>query len=602
MNRSAALPGKPLRRPLRDLGAARRRVLGIVCAAATACLAWAAPASSWAEDAPAASAADPAAGADPVAASTALLQADAARDEGRWHDAAEAYWQARKANLADYRTHARYQEMCLKAGDKLADLLKDYDALATEYATFPEFRLLRLRLEPAAKRLAALEVLRKERGASPDLGLELADAALAVGEPAKAQKALAEVQGKVPAARADEAFFLWVDTAVRQDDRDGARKKVEDLLKTRPDHREALLLLARLDLEQDRFEPAIAGARKVLLGRPLHLAGTLLLAEALSRSGKRDEAIAALENPLRIVKDLPEVLIPLAGLAASQETDVGFARALELYARVTAGPLRVKALYGQGWVLERQAVATPAKWKEAEDAYRKALAEDPSWARAVHSVGYCAMKQGRVSEAQVQFRKALDLDGTLVPALLDLGATFDLQADYAGAIKQYEKVLKTKGHEQNLRALVNCAFDHEALGAFNKAADILQKAHKIAPDDPDIMVWIGDNLYFQEKFKDAAKWYQQAVQKDPKSFFGWRGLGFALGHEKRWVDAAAALEKARAIKPTDLDVLLGLGDIYSSELEEYEKALTAYEEYLAAGGQDPSVQGIIDELKKELGK
>jgi tetratricopeptide (TPR) repeat protein len=602
MNRSAALPGKPLRRPLRDLGAAWRRVLGIVCTAATVCFAWAAPAASWAEDAPAASAADPAAGADPAAASTALLQADAARDEGRWHDAAEAYWQARKANLADYRTHARYQEMCLKAGDKLADLLKDYDALATEYATFPEFRLLRLRLEPAAKRLAALEALRKDHGASPDLALELADAALAVGEPAKAQKALAEVQGKVPAARADEAFFLWVETAVRLGDGDAARKKVEDLLKTRPDHREALLLLVRLDLEQDHFEPAVAGARKVLLGRPLHLAGTLLLAEALSRSGKRDEAIAALENPLRIVKDLPEVLIPLAGLAASQETDVGYARALELYGRVTAGPLRVKALYGQGWVLERQAGTTPAKWKEAEDAYRKAMAEDPSWARAVHSVGYCAMKQGRVSEAQVQFRKALDLDGTLVPALLDLGATFDLQADYAGAIKQYEKVLKTKGHEQNLRALVNCAFDHEALGAFNKAADILQKAHKIAPDDPDIMVWIGDNLYFQEKFKDAAKWYQQAVQKDPKSFFGWRGLGFALGHEKRWVDAAAALEKARAIKPTDLDVLLGLGDIYSSELEEYEKALTAYEEYLAAGGQDPSVQGIIDELKKELGK
>lgn len=546
---------------------------------------------------------DPALGADLTAASTALLQADAARDEGRWNDAAESYWQARKANPADHRTHARYLEMCARAGDKQDQLVKDYDALVGEYARFPMFRLLRLRLDPPPARWAALDALRKSGGSDPALALELADAALAVGEGAKALKALAEVQGKVPPERLDEALFLTADAQLRLGDRAAARKTVEDWLKTRPDHREALLYVARLDLEDGRLDPSVEGAKKVLLGRPLHLAATLVLSEALSRGGKRDEAIQALETPLRVVTELPELLVPLAGLQAAQETDVGYARALDLYARVPAThPLYRQALYGQGWVLERKARADAPKWKDAEDFYRKALQQDPSWARAVHSIGYCAMKQGRVSEAQVQFKKALDLEPELVPAMLDLGATLDLQADYAGAIKQYEKVLKVKGQEENLRALVNCAFDHEALGAFSKAADLLLKAHKIAPDDADIMVWLGDNYYFQEKWKDAEKWYQQAVQKDEKSFFGWRGLGFTLGHQKRWEDAVAALEKARAIKPTDQDVLLGLGDIYLSELEDLEKALKAYEEYLAAGGQDPSVQGLIDDIKKELGK
>jgi cytochrome c-type biogenesis protein CcmH/NrfG len=89
---------------------------------------------------------------------------------------------------------------------------------------------------------------------------------------------------------------------------------------------------------------------------------------------------------------------------------------------------------------------------------------------------------------------------------------------------------------------------------------------------------------------------------DEKSFFGWRGLGFTLGHQKRWADCTAALEKARALKPTDTDVLMALGDIYMLELEDLEKALKAYEEYVQAGGDDPAVPEIIEEIKKALGK
>ena len=555
-----------------------------------------------AEESTAEVAPDPSLGADLAAASTALLQADAARDEGRWNEAAESYWRARKANPAEFRTHARYQEMCLKAGDKRDELLKDYDALAAEYKTYPQFRLLRLRLEAPPARLAALEVVLKEQGGSPDLALEIADAALALGETARALKALDSPAGKTPPpARAEEAFFLRLRAEVMSDTREGreaARKRLDETLKTRPDHREALLFLARLDVEDQRYDAAIEGTKRVLLGRPMHLAASLLLAEALMRTAKRDDAIAVLEAPLRGAKDLPELLVPLADLVAAKETEADYVRAIDLYGRVPLGhALYPRALYGGGWVLERQ-----GKFKEAEEAYRKALAADPAWARALHSVGFCAMKQGRVSEAQVQFKKALDLDPNLVPALLDLGASYDEQADYASALKQYEKVLKVKGHQDNLRAIVNSAFDHEALGAFNKAADLLQRAHKIAPNDPDIMVWLGDNMYFQEKWKDAEKWYSKAVQTDEKSFFGWRGLGFALDHQRRWADAVAALEKARALKPTDLDVLLALGDIYAAEIEDLEKALKAYEDYVAAGGQNQDVPAIIEELKKELGK
>lgn len=551
-----------------------------------------------AAEAPAEAAADPAEGADLAAAERALTQADALRDEGRWNEAAESYWAARKANPADFRTHRLYQEMCRRAGDDPAKLVTDYDGLAAAYSGHVAFRVHRLRLDPAAARLEALEALRVQHPQDGDLALDLARTALEAGEIGKAQKVLKDLAGALSGPRAVDAVLLAADADLRGGGTVEARKRVDAALAAQPDNRELLLLAARLDLLDNLHDAGLERITKVLAGRPNHLAATLVQSELLSRLGKRDEAIAALERAVRTAKDRPEALLPLADLVASQETEVAYARAMELYTKVLEGkPNHPRACYGQAWILERQ-----VKWKEAEELYRKALLDDASWARAVHSVGYCQLRQGRVSEAQVQIKKALDLDPQLISAMLDLAATYDAQANYAQALKQYEKVLKVKGQEQNLRALVNCAFDHEALGAFAKSHDMLLRAHKVAPDDVDIVVWLGDNDYFQERWKDAEKWYQKAVGMDEKSFFGWRGLGFTLGHQKRWADAAAALEKSKALRPTDKDVLLALGDIYMLELEDLEKALTAYEEYVQAGGDDPAVPEIITEIKKALGR
>lgn len=551
-----------------------------------------------AEDPPAAEQADPSEGADLAAAEAALLQADALREEGRWNEAAEKYWEARKANPADYRTHRHYQDMCRRAGDEAGKLVSDYDDLLKLYGEKAVgFKVHRLRLDPPAQRVPALEELRAARPQDLDITFDLARALLEAGEAAKAQKLLKELSALSGAAAVD-AVLLGVEADLRAGAPAEARKRLDAALATQPTQRDLLLQAARLDLAAKALDTGLERVRKVLAGRPNHLAASLVESEILSRQGKRDEAIAALERVARTAKDSHEVLLPLADLVAQQETEVAYARATELYAKVLeARPGLPRAHYGQAWILERQ-----QKWKEAEDAYRLALGEDATWARAVHSVGYCMFRQGRVSEAQVQIKRALDLDPAFVPAMLDLAATYDAQAKYADALKQYEKVLKVKGQEENLRALINSAFDHEATGAFPKAYEMLVKAQKIAPDDVDIVTWLGDNAYFQEKWKDAEKWYQKAVGMDEKAFFAWRGLGFALGQQKRWADAVVAFERARALKPTDKDILFALGDIYMVELEDLEKALAAYEEYVQAGGDDPAVPEIIAEIKKELGK
>ena len=218
----------------------------------------------------------------------------------------------------------------------------------------------------------------------------------------------------------------------------------------------------------------------------------------------------------------------------------------------------------------------------------------------MNSIGYCLFKQGRVTESQVQFKRALDMDRDFVTAQANLGSTLDAQTKYKDAIKLYEKILKKRGQSENLRALINCAFDYEALGSFPKALKLLVKAHKILPEDANIMVWIGDNHYFGKKWREAVKWYQMAVAKDDKSFFGWRGLGLTFAQRKRWADAVGALEKASEVKPDDLDIYVILGDIYLAELDDLQKALARYEEYINRGGTDPDVEEVIKEIKQDL--
>jgi tetratricopeptide (TPR) repeat protein len=534
---------------------------------------------------------------DPAKAAKIFDEAEAAREEGRWSEAADLFWKAIKADASHFRAHVRYQESCAAAGDDASRLLKDYDGFVADYPTVAAFKLHRLRLDRPVDRLSALEALRRAGPVDGDLLLEIGRAQLAAGNPAEALKPLSDALGMLPPERTD-ALVLLAKAEIASGRAADAQKRVEKALAALPGFFDGHLLLARIHFAAGRFDMACAESGKVLEARPLHLAATLYKGEALSRLGKRDDAIATLEAALRVAGKSPELRTAIGDLSAQIETEIGWAKASDQYAEaVKASDGYPRAHYGMGWVLERQ-----GKYKEAEEKYRAVLAAIPDAPTAVHSVGFCLFRQGRITEAQVQFKKALDLDAEFVPAYLDLGATYDAQADYNQAIKWYEKLLRKKGHEHNFRALVNLAFDYEHLGAFPKAEDYLKQAQKLRPQDVDVLVWLGDNSYFQEKWKDAAAYYQRAIGLDDKSFFGWRGLGFAMAHQKRWADAVQALEQAKTLRPTDKDVLLALGDIYLSELKDLESALAAYEAYVAAGGDDPDVPALIEEIRKELGK
>jgi tetratricopeptide (TPR) repeat protein len=548
---------------------------------------------AWAEDAAPSPAAAQAA--DPVVARKKMEEGDLKREEAKWIEASKAYGAALDADEGLWLAHVRYQQAVFAAGEG-AFLPTDYDKLCAETPGDAALRLHRIRLDPPAGRVTVLQALVKGGANDRNTLLELGRAQLAAGDVAGAKRTLEGVFSKFPDA--DEALLLSTEALRASGDAAGARTRLETALKARPDLWEVALRVARLDLLEGKWDAAIQRADSVLSLRPSYLAAFLVKSEASARIGKAEDARAALDSALRVNPGDPEALVASADFSAKTGTEEGLKKAIETYqkALTTKGaPVpAVRAYYGIGWAQERLNLLP-----EAVQSYREAGNLAPGDAAIVNSVGVVFLKQKKFQDALLQFTKAIDLDPSSPEAYANKGAVADEQGDWNEGIKWYEKVLKLKGQDKHLRALLCCAFDHEALGSYKKAEEYLQRAKAVRPDDSEITTYLGDNQYFQHK-KTAIKTYQEATRLDAKNRFAWRGLGLAFQQDLKHEDAVEALEKAKALKADDQVTLISLGDLYAKEVENLEKALENYQAYVKAGGNNPDVPLLIEELKKEI--
>ncbi len=528
--------------------------------------------------------------------SASFAEGELAREEMKYPLAAAAFERAITEDPADFAAHVRFQDASLAAGVPIDTLVARYAGLIEEQPAFAEaMQLHALRLKPLAERLPALEAMLKA-GESSNLLLEVGRARLASGDAPGAVKVLVKAVATAPASRTD-VLLLTAEAELAAGAVDAARKRLENALRERPQFWLAHLALARADLKAGAHEAAETRARTVLEQRPSYVAAILVRSEARVGLNDLEGARAVLDGAARIAPEAREVMLARADLRAREGTEDGYVAAMAIYqSLIERSPQDTRAIYGKGWALEAR-----KKWPEAEEAYRSILAIEPQHVDAINSVGYTLTKQGRVSEAQVQFKKVLSIDAQNVAAMLNLGSTYDIQGKWNDAIKLYEAVLKLRAHKNNLRALVNCAFDHEASGAYAKAAKLLEQAHDVSPNDANVLVWLGDNMYMQKKWKDAEKRYREALAIDDKLFFGWRGLAFVLIERKKIEDAIGALEKAYALRPTALELLVLMGDLHLEE-GNAEAAYNKFKAYKDAGGTDPEVLQVLDELAAELGK
>lgn len=165
------------------------------------------------------------------------------------------------------------------------------------------------------------------------------------------------------------------------------------------------------------------------------------------------------------------------------------------------------------------------------------------------------LQQGQLASAEMQFRQVLSVQPQQVDALQFLG------------VIEYQK------------------------GRFEAAAELLQRAVKLAPDAPGLHGNLG--LAWQQlgRPEAALACYDQALALNPGFVEGLNNRGNLLRELGRLEEAAASYQKALSLRPDFVEALYNLGSTHIARLQHHEalsclaRCLRAAPQHIAALGQ-----------------
>ncbi len=176
--------------------------------------------------------------------------------------------------------------------------------------------------------------------------------------------------------------------------------------------------------------------------------------------------------------------------------------------------------------------------REAEAAYRQALALRESFPEAHNSLGSALQELGRLDEAVAHYRRALDLHGAYPEALANLGTALHARDRLEEAEAALRQALALD--RSNLLAWCNLGVVLKECGRLSEAETALAEALRLLPGDPETLVNLGLLREAQGQREEAERCYRQALAGDP---------GFSLA---RWNLAILLIGQGRLAEGRDL--------------------------------------------------
>ncbi len=133
--------------------------------------------------------------------------------------------------------------------------------------------------------------------------------------------------------------------------------------------------------------------------------------------------------------------------------------------------------------------------------YRKAIALDPTFARAHSNLGDALHDQGKLDEAVACFRKAIELDANYAPAHVNLGNALREQGKLDEAIAECRKAIALDPKLAPAHYNLGLALQNKE--KLDEAAAAYRKAIALKPDDAEAHCNLGQVLVQQGQFRQA---------------------------------------------------------------------------------------------------
>jgi tetratricopeptide (TPR) repeat protein len=304
------------------------------------------------------------------------------------------------------------------------------------------------------------------------------------------------------------------------------------------------------------------------------------------------------------------------------------------------------------WLKKGQELGRNGSYEEAIKAYDKALELDPRNAQAWFAKGtVLSLLAGSTNDDDLYedsikaLDKAIELDTRQIKSRLVKANTLLNLGRYNESLATLDEAIEASSEDQEKAQIwFEKAHLFAEQGSYNKTADALEKVFELNPQDIDL--WINGGVLLSsvlERYEDALKYYESAIQIDPDNKLAWINKASALIELNRTAEATGAYQEAlnitnksledhpedsilwaekglllhnvgnseEAVKafanatridPMDETSWKMMGVLLASELHRYDEAAQAFDGALKANPEDVQVWSLKADALNALGK
>ncbi|UCE26085.1 MAG: tetratricopeptide repeat protein [Candidatus Coatesbacteria bacterium] len=384
----------------------------------------------------------------------------------------------------------------------------------------------------------------------------------------------------------------------------GALEHLIDLGAGGPDERFRLAYIYEVDLKD--VDKAIDEYERLLREDPRHVEGHRRVAELYLSTNQPVKAREHFEELSNLEPRGAESYIRLAEIRLADKDVRGAIADLERAIDVDERNGYALALLGTLYNKEE-------KYAKAEKTLEKAVDVGRDEAEVYSELGIARLNLGNDDGAEGAFKRALDKEPWLAPALENLGVLYYHAKRYDDAYSNLSKLVKLE--KGNVRGQLYFGFTAAELGYDNEAIDALNVVIREEPSNVDARVTLAEVYIAREKFSAVRKVlteigtpeyradeiyyylglsaegledyqmavdnFRRAINENRRFYEAYLGMGRSAEAAEDYTTAETAYADATSLEPSRIEAPLALGSLFE-RLGEYSDAIRYYERASAA--------------------
>jgi tetratricopeptide (TPR) repeat protein len=291
-----------------------------------------------------------------------------------------------------------------------------------------------------------------------------------------------------------------------------------------------------------RHREALDRSRQLTRVAPNLATGWTVKGEALRHLEMTSEAEAAYREALALDSESPA----LYGLGILLRNEGRYDEALALLERFN----NASPGHPDGWRLTGDLLRVLGRpLEEAEVAYRRTLELEPKSTLALFGLGACAAETGRLEQALERFEQLNRLVPDDADGWMGRGEALQRLGRFEEAEVSFRRALELDPENAALYGLGTLA---ARAGRHREALDLFQRFNKATPDNADGWRRKGEVLRILGHSGEAEDAFRRALELDPRNA-ALKSLGMLLGQQDRHVDALELFQRYNQVAPADSD-------------------------------------------------